>query len=157
MGKVTCYDFEGNPYEIEESELIKRTSAYGIYTKDGQVLLTRDADRDRWDLPGGGLEKDENLEEGLRREFEEETGLVITGEVKLFKSTQEYYWANRGEAWDSNRNYFIVESASGELITQVNRLGTAEARWIDLKALDDYHIKPVIKSLIKESVVFLVS
>lgn len=151
MGKVICYDFEGNPHEVEASFLKKRVSAYGIYIKDEKVVLTNDAGTDRWDLPGGGIEEGESIEDGLRREFLEETGMEIDREVEFFKSTKEYYWVGKGEAWDSNRNYFIVKNIKGELQKKINQHGTAEARWVELKDLDKYKIKQVIKDLIFEN------
>jgi ADP-ribose pyrophosphatase YjhB (NUDIX family) len=46
---------------------------------DGRILLVRHEKdgRSYWLLPGGGLEYGESLEEALRREAEEETGLDI--------------------------------------------------------------------------------
>ncbi len=35
-----------------------------------------------WSVPGGHLEKGESIEEGALREFREETGLVILGNLK---------------------------------------------------------------------------
>lgn len=44
------------------------------------LLLEKRSDCGRWGFPGGAIEVDESLEEGLRREVLEETGLVVTGE-----------------------------------------------------------------------------
>ena len=51
-----------------------------LIERDGALLLERRSDCGRWGLIGGGIGADESLEEGLRREVFEETGLVITGE-----------------------------------------------------------------------------
>lgn len=152
MASVICYDYEGNPFEVDSSQIKKRVSAYGIYIKDNKVVLTNDAGTDRWDLPGGGAEEGETVEAALKREFVEETGMEIDGEVKLFKSTQEYYWAQRGEAWDSNRNYFIVKKVKGELQKDINRHGTASAKFVKLSDLEKCNIKPIIRDLINEAV-----
>ena len=48
--------------------------------RDGRVLLAKRAIEPRaghWDLPGGFLEEGEEALDGLRREFQEETGLEI--------------------------------------------------------------------------------
>ena len=47
--------------------------------RDGTLLLERRSDCGRWGFVGGELEVEESLEEGLRREVFEETGLVVTG------------------------------------------------------------------------------
>jgi ADP-ribose pyrophosphatase YjhB (NUDIX family) len=43
----------------------------------GQVLLIQRRDNDHWEPPGGVLEIDEAIEDGLRREIREETGLDV--------------------------------------------------------------------------------
>jgi ADP-ribose pyrophosphatase YjhB (NUDIX family) len=59
---------------------IRRVAVRGIIFKDGKLLcqkLTayRRNDRDFWCTPGGGLDIGELLEDGLRREMIEETGI----------------------------------------------------------------------------------
>ena len=59
------------------------TAAFAILEEDGRILLvseTRrlgDAVRLCWDIPGGGAEPGESLEEAMIREVREETGLVV--------------------------------------------------------------------------------
>jgi len=58
----------------------RRIAVRGIIFKDGKLLcqkLTayRRNDRDFWCTPGGGLDMGELLEDGLRREMIEETGI----------------------------------------------------------------------------------
>lgn len=58
----------------------RRIAVRGIIFKDGKLLcqkLTayRRNDRDFWCTPGGGLDMGELLEDGLRREMIEETGV----------------------------------------------------------------------------------
>ena len=50
-------------------------------TDDGRWLLIRRADTGTWALPGGTLEWGETLRDGLRREMEEEAG-VLSCEVQ---------------------------------------------------------------------------
>lgn len=46
-----------------------------VVREDGRVLVIRRADNGRWEPPGGVLERDEAIEEGVRREVYEETGI----------------------------------------------------------------------------------
>lgn len=53
-------------------------SVAGVITDDdGRALLIRRRDTLHWEPPGGVLELDESIEEGLRREVREETGLTV--------------------------------------------------------------------------------
>ena len=51
--------------------------AAAIIRDDGRVLAIRRRDNGRWEPPGGVLELDETIEEGLKREVREETGLGV--------------------------------------------------------------------------------
>lgn len=68
---------------IDQSELGRKTDyLYRVSIKglirntDGQVLVVKEAGRTWWDLPGGGMDHDENIESALAREMREEVGLT---------------------------------------------------------------------------------
>jgi 8-oxo-dGTP pyrophosphatase MutT (NUDIX family) len=53
-------------------------SVAGVVVDDqGRALLIQRRDNGHWEPPGGILEHDETIEDGLRREVLEETGLEI--------------------------------------------------------------------------------
>lgn len=60
-----------------------RVSVYAVIFERGKVLLAHRRDIDWWNLPGGGMEAGETVEEAMRREVREETGLEVVVE-KLF-------------------------------------------------------------------------
>ncbi|HEX6819974.1 MAG TPA: NUDIX hydrolase [Ktedonobacterales bacterium] len=54
-----------------------RIAVSALIERDGQYLLAHRSDIPWWNLPGGGLEYGETLDEGLAREIREEIGAVI--------------------------------------------------------------------------------
>lgn len=99
-------------------------SVAGVIVDDsGRCLLTRRRDNGNWEAPGGVLEANETIPDGLRREIREETGLeiepisltgvyknmplgvialvfrcaVIGGELRLNSEVAEFRWTRPGE------------------------------------------------------------
>jgi ADP-ribose pyrophosphatase YjhB (NUDIX family) len=66
--------------------------AAAIVRDDGRVLAIRRRDNGRWEPPGGILELDETIEDGLKREVHEETGL----DVEIDRLTGVYKNMSRG-------------------------------------------------------------
>ena len=67
-------------------------AAHGMIEKDGLYLVTRRSAVDdymplKWDIPGGGVDAGESLEDGLSREVEEETRIKIQVEKLLYVYT----------------------------------------------------------------------
>lgn len=54
-----------------------------LLIQDGNIVLVKHKYGCDWYLPGGGLKKNESIEDGGRREASEELGATL-GEVKLF-------------------------------------------------------------------------
>jgi 8-oxo-dGTP diphosphatase len=54
-----------------------RIGVYALIFDDERVLLAHRRDIDWWNLPGGGMEIGETVEEAMRREVKEETGLEV--------------------------------------------------------------------------------
>src|SRR5690349_1759089 len=68
-------------------------SVAGVVVRDdGRVLVVQRRDNGRWEAPGGVLELGETLEEGVRREVAEETGV----EVAVDRLTGVYKNMTRG-------------------------------------------------------------
>ena len=58
----------------------------GILIEDNKILIVKQklSESRTWSLPGGRLERGETLEQGLKRELKEETGLAVQIEELLY-------------------------------------------------------------------------
>ncbi|MDP2860182.1 MAG: NUDIX domain-containing protein, partial [bacterium] len=74
---IKAYDLYGKEHERRLSNFKFRASAYGVLIENNKVLFKRHPAIEKFDLPGGGIELDETIPEGLAREFREETGLSV--------------------------------------------------------------------------------
>jgi 8-oxo-dGTP diphosphatase len=54
-----------------------RVGVYAVIFDEERVLLAHRRDIDWWNLPGGGMEAGETVEEAIRREVREETSLDV--------------------------------------------------------------------------------
>ncbi|MET9064238.1 NUDIX hydrolase [Streptosporangium sandarakinum] len=61
-----------------DHEHLHSVSVAGVVIDDqGRALLIQRRDNGHWEAPGGILERDEDIESGLIREVQEETGLEV--------------------------------------------------------------------------------
>jgi 8-oxo-dGTP diphosphatase len=75
-----------------------RPAAYGLLERDGRLALVYVTLSDRppfFDLPGGGIDPGENEEQALRREFGEETGLLVSAGRRVAAAEQYMISAHR--------------------------------------------------------------
>lgn len=72
---VSCYNQSMNNHLGHEDNLFRVSLKAVLFNQDGHVLVVKEADRDWWDIPGGGIEHGESIKEALARELEEEVSL----------------------------------------------------------------------------------
>lgn len=117
----------------------QRVGAYGIARDtQGRILLVRAATyltvAGRWFLPGGGVEHGETPSETLRREVEEETGLVV-GTVTLLGVLSDTWPIPDGTLLHSVRLVYRLDDWSGNLRNEAS--GSSDlAAWFRPTELD---------------------
>ncbi len=76
-------------HEATSTPLHSVSVAGVVVRQDGRVLAIKRADNGTWEPPGGVLELTETLEDGVRREVYEETGIKIQVErlTGVYKNT----------------------------------------------------------------------
>lgn len=110
---VACYDKDWQEHEVKTSDLIYRPSVYGIMIEGDKVLVSPLGDG--YDLPGGGVNIDESLEEALVREYREETGLIVRPLQVVYASTSFFHLSRpkNGKHWNCPMVYYLVEKIGG--------------------------------------------
>lgn len=143
-----CRDINGNAHIVNQSELIQRSSVYAVIKSERGVLLVRDRTSDeKWDLPGGGIEKGENLTNALKREVKEETGLKVINEPqKICEFTEYFYDIDSKKGWESHRFFFEV-SSEGEPVLDGNNDDIVNARFFK-EPLSPTEVAPVAREII---------
>ena len=94
---------------------IERPTTYGIcFRGEGTIAVARiglSAPFD-YDLPGGGIESDEDEAAALMREFMEETGLTVWPSRIIGRAGQ--FWNNNGEPRNSLATFYEVELSADD-------------------------------------------
>lgn len=106
-----------------------RSACRGVVVSGEKILLTYEVNTDQWFIPGGGLEKDESLEECCIREMAEETGCVVKP-ADHYLTINEYY-----EDWLFVSHYFVcdLEGETDRKLTGREVEVGLEPRWIPLE------------------------
>ena len=116
-----------------------------IKNQDGKFLIVREGDR--WQAVGGRLEKGEKLEDGLRRETEEETGITEL-EVGKVIHVDEWFAKPEGELRHIVALFFLCKVKSNDVKLSEEH---QEYAWVTADELDSYDDK--IEKEIREAII----
>lgn len=109
-------------------------TAGGVIVRDGKALITKRArvpEKDRYDIPGGFLDPDEDPISGLKREIDEELGMTVEVGFEDFVQAMPHKYGDDGD-WTLALG-FIIRKAEGEPVAADD---VAEVRWVTLDELD---------------------
>lgn len=145
---ITCVDIYGKEHEVPVSELTWRPSAYAIVIKDDRILLSKQFGNG-YDLPGGGVDLGELLEDAVIRETKEETGIdvanprLITAENSFFTFTH-----SGGGSIQSLQFFYKCDFVGGEFsidgFDEYEKQYADMPEWIPLNELPNIIVKSSI-------------
>ena len=141
---VTCIGFDGKEYSVLASELILRTSIYGIVIKDNAVLRSKQSNG--YDLPGGGIEDGETDQEGVEREVAEETGLQVEAQQQVGEQKEGYFKRTHsdGVCIHSFMRYYVCKLIGGEVSTkgfdEAEKTFAEAAEWFPIDKLSTINV-----------------
>lgn len=127
---------------------------YGIFINQGKILLIKKscgAYKGMFDLPGGGIEFGEKIEETLKREFIEETGIILSD--YSFLGNNEYFCDYINDAGESRKLhhlglYYKVFASFETIKSDADGHDSLGAEFIDINELDKIEIAPIAKVMI---------
>jgi len=126
---------------VEFTDYHTRLAAYALLVDERErVLLAwwngEGHSEPQWSLPGGGIDFDESVRDGLVREVFEETGYHVEPGALL----AEHFSTGRGRTFDgwfrSQRFVFEATITGGELGTTEVDGSTERAAWVPLGQLE---------------------
>jgi 8-oxo-dGTP diphosphatase len=94
---------------------LERMTAYGLCPRGEAMIAVVQIGKKapyEYDLPGGGIEADEDEAAALMREFQEETGLTVWPTRVLGRAGQ--FWVNKNEPRNSLATFYEVELSADD-------------------------------------------
>jgi len=122
----------------------------GVVKEDNKVFLVREGKRvaeGTWALPGGSLEENEKLEECIKREIKEETGLDTQTNNLIGTYVME------GDAVNEEVFVFAFECVSEDTeLTKREEDSVQEADFFKIQELEKLNLRfPQLKEIVKDS------
>lgn len=116
-----------------------------IFNPEGKILLCKSH---KWDnkyvIPGGHIELGEKMEEALKREIFEETGLNIY-DIKLVSLKESIY----SDKFHEKKHFIFIDYICKTDSTNVSLNDEAEEyEWADIERIEDYDFGGFTKELL---------
>lgn len=123
----------------------------GVVIRDGRALLIKRGSaplKNQWSIPGGTLELGESIQEGVRRELLEETGI----EVRVGELIEVFDRIFRDEAGKIQYHFVIVdylcEAISGEAKAASD---VTDVAWVNEADLWNYKLTEAATRVIRKA------
>ena len=137
MSVIECVTLDGRKKMIPKDSLVLRPAVYAIVVYDGKVLLMKVRYTGKYHPPGGGISVGERIEDALKREIREETGIEVEiGRLARFEE-MFFYYDPSGTAYHGLHFYYVCRPKTLALLddTQVKDDVAGKPRWVDIQGL----------------------
>ncbi len=117
--------------------------------EQGRILLGKRTDNHLWGYSGGSVEIDEYVEDGAKRELQEETGLTADG-LELFfinSGPEAHYIYPNGDEVSNVEIVYLCRRYHGELRPQESEI--EELRFFETEEIDLDLISPPIRPVMR--------
>lgn len=134
---VLCKKYLGGTIEVPAEELQFRPSAYAIIRHEENLLLLKNVHTGMWNLPGGGIDLGETIEQGLRRELREECNIEIEIQRQAFFDSSFFYFDPSDQAFQTILLYFECKACSLDVTDQFNSPSdvSRDPSWVSIETL----------------------
>ncbi|MVX35526.1 NUDIX hydrolase [Myroides sp. LoEW2-1] len=114
--------------KIKEKIPVQKAGGGVVFNDKGEILFILRGGK--WDLPKGGVEKNEEMEETAMREVEEETGVSQLKIIRKLPKTYHIFKRNGKYKLKITTWYEMKSSFEGELVGQIEE-GIEQVAWLN--------------------------
>lgn len=138
-------DWHQKEYDLPlDKTLVWRPSAYALVIYEGKILMIKSNPHGMWELPGGGVNAEETLAEGVIREVFEETGYEIVAKEEPIFFGEQFFYSPDTDRYFHTLSFLLI----GELTQKPQEphhdiREIAEVRWVDTTEIGHYIINPL--------------
>lgn len=150
MKTIKCKNNFDEVVEIPVDKFFFRPSVYGLIVDGDEIVTMKNKSNGKFWFPGGGVELGEKIEDALKREVKEETGLNIKVGKMVFYKENFFYYQPLDEAYHAFLFFFVCKVVgSKELILDknVDDLESQKPRWTKINSIEKENLSDLEEDL----------
>jgi len=149
---IQCELITGEMKDVPADELVFRPAVYALVYDAPKLLLVNTRSTGKWFFPGGGVEQGERVEDGLRREVLEETGMHLV-DLKFFTFKESFFYYEPHQQGYHCLNFFYTASLADKEAADVAHDLVSEAdgfEWVDVSTLQPADMQSFAGEMLRE-------